>query len=186
MDHQDCRPKCQITPNPATRIHQLYYTTVADASDNPVEILAMSTDDGRLLFYNTNTYQYDGSSEALTSDMPSCKALGQIGGAPLGLRGRIKDFEILRPPKSHFLVIVTGGSDGAIRLWMCREAALQKKSSQSQRTSMKDVNQSTDNGTGTATCHTPPTLVDTPQIGELLATYEAGNRILCLRAFIMS
>ena len=160
--------------------------TISNDGDNPFEILAMSTDDGRLLFYNTGIYQFDGTPEAGISGIPSCKALGQIGGALLDLRGRIKDFELLRLPDSQLLIIVTGGSDGAIRFWICREAAFQEQPLQNHRPSIGAANQGTVNGNGTTIPDSLSTLVDTPQLGALLATYEAGNRILCLSAFIMS
>jgi len=173
---EDCTPKAIIKPTPRTKIHQIHY--VLDINS---DILSVSTEDGRVLFYSTSTAQQvdvslgstngngkeDHGSMANQSDLPSCSLLGQLGGIAVGLTGRIKDFAILpiaNPesdpiPCSTFLV-VTVGSDGVVRVW-----ALKKTEWTAEDLGQKDTIR---------------------QIGRLIGAYETGNRITCMKAFIMT
>ena len=110
--------------------------------------------------------------------MPLCTSIGQLGGAAESVTSRIKDFEILRLPSSQSLVVVTGSSDGAIRLWMLDDAEITDSS-----LSMDNDIHESENADAA-----PPSNdgAMTTQVGSLLGTYEAGNRITCLRAFVMS
>lgn len=159
-------------------------------------ILAVSTEDGRILFYFTGS-----GTDAETTDpsskqrIPLCVAIGQIGGAAEGLTGRIKDFEIIKPPESRSLLVVTGSSDGAIRLWLLDEAELTDGKSVS-ITSLRDEEGDLPIGMSNGSSNDAKDVMAangavaqfgaTTQVGTLLGTYEAGNRITCLKAFIMS
>lgn len=78
---------------------------------------------------------------------------------------------------SKSLTIVTGSSDGAIRLWRIDKADFSKArlplksnpTSNSSNTVWNDASADSRN-----------------QFGQLIGTYETGNRITCLKAFIMS
>ena len=113
-----------------------------------------------------------------------CKAVGQIGGVAAGFAGRIKDFEILRLPRSRNLLVVTGSSDGAIRLWEIDQADLQARLA-TQKGSLETGKSSQTNGTAADTENPSEELPSIKQVGSHLGTYEAGNRITCLKAFIM-
>lgn len=160
--------------------------TLSGDSDVSKEVLAVSTEDGRLLFYSTASAAKSALKvSAIKSGIPECKALGQLGGATEGLTGRIKDFDILKSPDSQSLLIVAGSSDGAVRLWTVEEADLEENLSDHEDSSETEV----DGPANSKTMSAKEVATDVPtvkQIGRLLGTYEAGNRITCLKAFVMS
>ena len=139
----------------------------------------MSTEDGRVIFYSTSIEDNPTSDdEEPTNSIPDCEVIAQLGGAGMGMSTRIKDFEILRRPgsegeseESNDIVVVTGSSDGAIRVWAVTAGEL---SVGRQLTAGKV----SDPEKGTATA--------IKQIGRLQGTYETRNRITCLKAFVMS
>jgi protein MAK11 len=95
--------------------------------------------------------------EGKETPLPSAKLIAHLGGKEAGLTGRIKDFTVVQPHGMDIERIIVGGSsDGTIRLW---------------RISLADL-KSHDQATS-------------KQIGDFLGTYETGNRITCLTAFVM-
>ena len=155
-------------------------------NDEQSNVLAVSTEDGRILFYSTVSTEIALKKEDASSAIPNVQAIGQIGGNSDDLKGRIKDFKILNLPvvegSTENLLVVAGSSDGTIRLWMLDPASLFIEN-----TSLaKSSNSSPDdlpNGEGKTNIPKSPSI---PQIGQLLGTYETGNRITCLEAFVMS
>ena len=148
-------------------------------------MLATSTEDGRVLFYSaTPLVDLETRRPAEESGIPVCEALCQLGGAAEGLTGRIKDFEVLRPPQSENQTIVTGSSDGAIRIWQIDKADLISKSA-AQEDDPKTGNAHAVNGEAVISEQVPGKSPKIKQVGQLLGTYEAGNRITCLKAFVM-
>lgn len=127
-------------------------------------MLAVSTEDGRVVFYSTEVLQTPEENEE--SAIPYATPLAQVGGKQAGLPGRIKDFEILslaeqaKEYRDDFLV-VTGNSDGIVRIWKIGENDIVL------------LEQSEDKNDTTR------------QVGKLLSSYETGNRITCLASFIM-
>lgn len=103
----DSKPKAIVKPSPTTKIHQLRMHRVRE--DN---VLAMSTEDGRILFFGIDGFLEPDDTKTL----PPCPCLAELGGKAAGVEGRIKDFEILQLEPSSLLV-VTASSDGAVRLW---------------------------------------------------------------------
>ena len=147
-----------------------------DDDDETKDLLAVSTEDGRIVFYDTtDVIETQITKPASNPEIPNSKALCQLGGAAEGLTGRVKDFEILKPLDSDDFLIVTGSSDGAVRLWAVDGSELVGEPSVS-----RDLN---DGGKASENAIKLP---GTRQIGLLLGTYEAGNRITCLKAFVMS
>ncbi|PPJ59030.1 hypothetical protein CBER1_01705 [Cercospora berteroae] len=106
----DSKPKAIIKPNRPTKVHQMRFVTTQGGSN----VLALSTEDGRILLYNIASAE--DSAEA--SKLPRLQCVAQLGGEAAGVSGRIKDFEALTLPGADAsIVFVTAGSDGAIRLW---------------------------------------------------------------------
>lgn len=99
----------------------------------------------------------------------------QLGGATEGLIGRVKDFEVLCVLQTGNFVIVTASSDGSIRLWAVSHLDLLKVASDF-------VAPNFERPTKDEKLSKP----ETSQIGQILGTYEAGNRITCLVAFLMN
>jgi protein MAK11 len=150
----DSKPKCKVVPEPKTKIHELCYVQVGDEED--VQVLAVSTEDGRILFYSTRPADLMAAKGKETT-LASAKLIAQLGGKDVRLSGRIKDFSILNNGEGSIkdLIVLTAGSDGTIRIW--KLAAIDLSSN-----------------VGKA-----------KQVGELLGTYETPNRITCMETFIM-
>jgi len=150
----DCVPKCRVMGAVKTKVHQFGY--VETDGEGEETVLAVSTEDGRVMFFSTATEDLEKPAEGKT--LPVAKLVGQLGGKEAGVTGRIKDFTVLpvvdEEGKKTFFV-VTAGSDGRIRLW---------------RLGATDLS-----GMG----KTPK------QVGTLLGSYETQNRITCLEAFVM-
>jgi protein MAK11 len=153
----DSKPKCKVVPEPRTKIHELCYVQTGEEED--VQLMAVSTEDGRVLFSSTRPADLitAPSSEGKEAPVPSAKLVAQLGGKEVKLSGRIKDFSILGVGEgaAKDFIIVAAGSDGALRLW---------------KVASKDLASHKEK---------------TKQVGELLGTYETGNRITCLKAFVM-
>ncbi|SMR57509.1 unnamed protein product [Zymoseptoria tritici ST99CH_3D1] len=149
----DSKPKAVIRPSPSSKIHQMRFLPTTEGEPS---VLALSTEDGRILFYDL-----EGSAEAAdASKLPLASCIAQLGGANAGISGRVKDFEILNlgtAGSEEALVFVTASSDGAVRLWNVLRSQL-KTGSESE---------------------------EPAQVGQLIATHETGNRITCLGAFLL-
>ncbi|KAI6794821.1 WD40 repeat-like protein [Hortaea werneckii] len=106
----DSKPKAVVKPFPPTKLHQLRMVKLEEQ-----ELLAASTEDGRILFYRIN----EDHSEASEEKLPACPCVAQLGGREAGVSGRIKDFEIISSKDTHsaVAVVITASSDGAIRFW---------------------------------------------------------------------
>ncbi|KAF3389282.1 Protein MAK11 [Penicillium rolfsii] len=156
----DSTPRCRVLPSPRSKIHQMKYISLA-GDGHEKDLLAVSTEDGRVIFYSTTVLQ--DAEEGDDSTIPHATPVAQVGGKQAGLPGRIKDFEVLSLEEqaseiSNDFLLVTGNSDGVVRVW--------KISGKSLVPAKKSKNA-------------------VSQIGKLLTTYETGNRITCLAAFIM-
>lgn len=177
------KPKCRILPSPLTKVHQIHYMNLLGNDGETKDLLAVSTEDGRILFYDTTGVIETQVTEPVSkSEIPILREFCQLGGAVEGLTGRVKDFEILKPPGSEAFIIVTGSSDGAVRLWTIDESELLVEPSVSR--DLHDGASIANVGDGTApgiAMKAPPTR----QIGSLLGAYEAGNRVTCVKAFVM-
>jgi protein MAK11 len=171
----DSKARAVIRTSPPTKLHQV--RLLPRPAESGREVLAFSTEDGRVLFYDARTPAADAEADDNTTKttLPFCPCIAQLGGQAAGMSGRIKDFEIVSVPRSSdasnsgcSLLVVTGSSDGAVRIW--NQTFLD-------RTVPDDVNGSTS--------------VDefkdpaSKQVGTLIGTLETGNRITCLGAFVM-
>ncbi len=155
----DSKPRARITPSPRTKIHQMHYLP----SDVHPTILMVSTEDGRILLYNTEPEPTNTGSESEASEIeiPMSKLIAQIGGPAAGIVGRVKDFEVLPYLKSLFLV-VAGSSDGTVRFWSF------------------DVSDLIGNGDVSNVKG-----FTAREVATLLGSYSTGTRITCLKAFPM-
>jgi protein MAK11 len=170
----DSKPKCKAVPQPRntkqkwTKIHQLCYMQVDEAKD--IQILAVSTEDGRILFYSTRPADLEKILDETDKKpvVPSAKLIAILDAdlpsqtsdaKPTEPSTRIKDFAILPVTlgTSKAILIPTAKSDGTIQLFSL---------------SPKDLLPTTDSGTPR-------------QVGKLLGSTKTNNRITCLKAFVM-
>ncbi|KAF2474875.1 WD40 repeat-like protein [Lindgomyces ingoldianus] len=157
----DSKPKAKVMPTPRTKLHQMHYLP---GSSHP-NILAASTEDGRIMLYETSSTTPCPEKHDKQEDIPTCTLLGQLGGPAAGITGRVKDFSILPLPSDDAsFLFVTGSSDGSGRIWLLSAVDLQSNTKQSQ----------------------PQSGFTAKQVGKLLGTYSTGNRITCLESFIMT
>ncbi|KAM3069190.1 Protein mak11 [Clarireedia jacksonii] len=129
-------------------------------TEDDAQVLAVSTEDGRILFYSTEPADLEATkaTEGKSQPISSAKLIAQLGGKDTGITGRIKDFSVLYigEDSAKDLLIVTGSSDGAVRIWKL--------------SAKKDLSGGEDK---------------VKQAGKLIGTYETSNRITCLKAFVM-
>ncbi|KAK4124007.1 WD40 repeat-like protein [Parathielavia appendiculata] len=152
----DCVPRCRVMQDARMKVHEFCYVELGGERDETV--LAVSTEDGRVVFFSTAEEDLEAPPKDKT--LRVARLVGTLGGKEAGVEGRIKDFTVLpvedRERKRSFF-IVTGSSDGRIRLW---QVGAEDLSSSSTGESPK-------------------------QVGQLLGLYETQNRITCVAAFVM-
>ncbi|KAF2750026.1 WD40 repeat-like protein [Sporormia fimetaria CBS 119925] len=172
----DCKPRATIIPTPRTKIHQMAYLPAAGERT----VLALSTEDGRIMFYDTgNTVsapasQQQNGKEKDAQKIGSCVLISQLGGPAAGITSRIKDFSIIPIPSSESsttaekYLIVSACSDGSVRLWVVDSGdVLGRKKKEDKKEKMA-------------------TTFTTNQVGRLIGTYANATRITCLKAFVMT
>ena len=158
---EDSKPKFKALPSPLTKLHQMCYVNTTKTAVNQ---LAVSTEDGRILFYAADRPESikENIDTSEIDSIPSARLVAQLGGKEQGVAGRIKDFEIVpiwsESEQTTSFAVVTASSDGMIRIWHFEERAL-IEGSQSPK--------------------------PTAQIGKLIGKYDTGSRITCLKAFLM-
>ncbi|KAF1987698.1 WD40 repeat-like protein [Aulographum hederae CBS 113979] len=171
-------PKARIVPSLRTRIQQMHYLPTAAAEN----VIAVSTDDGRVLFYSTKEVEPAPEDEVIvvngkiskSKPLPFCKLLGEIGATTLESSGRIKDFEILPVPSDSDdsikqLIILTASSSGTVNIWLVETADLSLSGGADGESKPEE------DGVPT-----------TKQISRLLGVQGNGGRITCLKAFVMT
>ncbi|KAL9605147.1 MAG: hypothetical protein Q9219_000081 [cf. Caloplaca sp. 3 TL-2023] len=180
----DSKPKGIIITSPPSKIHRIRYIDLLSSGQPHSNVLAVSTEDGRVVFFSTKlTHRSETVASSDPHPIPTCRALGEIREGIGGSTSRTKDFEVLRvsrdgnPPVSTF--IVTGNSEGSIRVW---EIELSPKLEQMQS---RDDTAKASNGVNNDHKGSDIAQVIT-QVGWLLGEYQTGNRITCLKAFIMA
>jgi protein MAK11 len=146
------------------------YVSLDPSAEDGEELLALSTEDGRVIFYSTKRLQKAADDDE--SPIPYAEAVAELGGRTSGFPGRVKDFEILNVGEESAaqkgdLLVVTGNSEGVVRVWMLRAKDLIRN------TKEKPTSDDKSEGSGNL------------QVGKLLNVYETGNRITCLKAFVM-
>ncbi|KAI5283791.1 hypothetical protein KEM55_001358, partial [Ascosphaera atra] len=148
-----------VVPAPLTKVHAVKYISFG-SEEEPNDLLAVSTEDGRVLFYSTSETIPNGKGDDDDAALPAAKLVAQLAGKDAGQTTRVKAFEVLSlEDNPSTFIVVTCGSDGALRLWK-----LQRDEIESARSSKKD---------------------ETPRVGSLVGTYETNARVTCMVAFMM-
>lgn len=146
------------------------------------DVLAISTEDGRVLFYSTDPSSTDLHENAGDSEVEPLEPFAHFGGASDGLTGRIKDFEILRLPKSTSFLFITCCSDGAIRLWLVEQSEITPNDKDADDAIVPHTN-----GASKIALNEAAQDERSPRpVGRLIGLYESKHRITCLAAFLMS
>ncbi|KAL4873218.1 hypothetical protein BDV12DRAFT_160621 [Aspergillus spectabilis] len=159
----DSTPICRIVPGPRSKLHEIRYVSLGSSEEDD-ELFVVSTEDGRVIFYSAKNLRQPGEGD--DSSIPYAEPVAQLGGRAHGFPGRVKDFAILslkgQPGVTgDDFAVVTANSEGVVRVWRLLGSELRKAS--------------TKQSSGTVDIKT----------GKLLDSYETGNRITCLKAFVM-
>ena len=156
----DSKAKAVVKADRPTKVQQMRFLPADSGLGG--RTLAVSTEDGRVLFFDLSSLTED----VETANLPQCPLVAQLGGRASGIAGRIKDFEVLQAPASSTgeespLVIVTASSDGVVRIWDMLPSELSRDA-------------------GADAAKGAPV-----QVGHLMGTLETANRITCLGAFVL-
>ncbi|KAH6654089.1 WD40-repeat-containing domain protein [Truncatella angustata] len=159
----DGTPKCSVMPDQRTKVHEFIYTKLGQKEEDG-SILAVATEDGRIMFFSTKPEDLSertaASGDKKAPTLSVAKHIAQLGGKAAGVQGRIKDFSVLRASEDgDELFFVCGSSDGKIRVF---------------KTGITELNKAKQIGEK-----------EKKQVGKLLGTYGTENRITCLEAFVM-
>ena len=144
-------------------------------------IMALSTEDGRILFYDTDPVHRGTSPQ---TGIQTLALLAQLATPATTSRPRIKDFQMLPIPQSHptddetqkeeaqvRLLLIAGTSTGAISLHELSSAELVS----AHREAHASASGNAVNGVET----------EITKVGVCLGTYETGRRVVCLDGFVM-
>ncbi|KAG6028082.1 hypothetical protein E4U40_001171 [Claviceps sp. LM458 group G5] len=166
----DSVPKCRVMGGERRiKVHQFTYITIDE--DAGVSILAVATEDGRVVFFSTRTEHLappegsDKKESAKTDAIPIAKMVGFVGGPSDNITGRIKDILVLpSTANSGVLYLVGAGSEGSIRVWALLT---------------KNLVAAVSSGDSAAA------LGSEKPMGRLLGSCETQNRITCLAGYLM-
>ncbi|KAG6014171.1 hypothetical protein E4U43_006857 [Claviceps pusilla] len=158
-----------------TKVHQFSYITVDE--DDGLSLLAVATEDGRVVFFSTRAEHLSVPAEsgdskskndgAAATTLPVAKVVGFVGGPCENIAGRIKDILVLpSTANSGVIYLVGAGSEGSIRVWALSKAHLAAAASSG-----------ADSAAGEREHEKP--------MGRLLGSCETQNRITCLAGYLM-
>jgi len=163
---KDSQPKVRIETSGRSKIHMMRFVQVPKGllGQKTDEVLVLSTEDGRVLFYSITADELD-----------SPILLGTLGGRSMGMLGRVKDFVVMRVEGRIF--VITAGSDGVVRIFdLCGEGSgievaedeIEGGAGKRAKTEKGDQRQKGDR-----------------QVGKLVGMYETARRITCMTAMLM-
>ncbi|KAL9043503.1 MAG: hypothetical protein Q9214_003313 [Letrouitia sp. 1 TL-2023] len=185
----DSKPKARVILAPITKIHQIRYLSTAKDDKYRSTTLAISTEDGRIIFFSTGkTIRGETIEPKVGRAVPFCCVLGQVGGTREGVQSRIKDFEIITFSRTKqfpgSFLLVAGCSSGFIYIWMLAKNQIDERG----RETAGDPTIQLERGMAPSDMHDLNNLQcnEIPQLGRLLGSYDTGKRITCLKAFVKS
>ncbi|ROV98243.1 hypothetical protein VSDG_04375 [Cytospora chrysosperma] len=118
----DSKVRCRVMPDTRTKIHEFSYVKLDAGSE--ATALAVSTEDGRVLFYSTKVDDLENKDKKL----PQAKLLAQVGGKAAGVSGRVKDFRVVQAEDAPGVwYIASASSDGKLRVWEVTREDLEPK-----------------------------------------------------------
>ncbi|EPE06162.1 60s ribosome biogenesis protein [Ophiostoma piceae UAMH 11346] len=191
----DSLPRCKVLKDARTKTHDFQYLEVAgtksgqdgdETLDDVFSVLAVATEDGRILFCSTRDADLVPASAGSTDStaLPCARFIGQLGGKELDITDRVKAFKImpvLEPSDDgakglqKAWYVVSASSSGALRVWKLTDQELRDAWTNSDATSV-----AVSTSAATASKAAAP-----KQLGKLVGTYLTQDRITCVEAFVM-
>jgi protein MAK11 len=166
----DSRPKLRIETPPGYKVHMMRFVTVPQGllGQEGEELLAVSTEDGRVLFYDT----------AAPEDIDKPVLRGTLGGRNMGMPGRVKDFVVVNTEGRT--LVVTAGSDGVVRIFdLCGEGSGIEVGEEETEGGKKRVK------VEEKKAEEKKKEEGDRQVGRLVGVYETARRITCMGAMVM-
>ena len=157
-------------------------------TENQPDLLAISTEIGRIVIFSlsASSRQETGIQEDDEAVVPLCTALAQLGGHANDSKIRIKDFEVFDietapdlPPET---LVVAARSNGLIQLWTIGGSEIDRYATLEKATGHANGDVHITNG---AEVYSKEEEGSIPQVGRLVGSYETGNRLTCLKAFVL-
>ena len=195
----DCVPRVRIVVGGrgggrvggGVKIHQMRYFHSWKGGDGKGRCLAVSTEDGRIIFFSTAApREHDDKDEttapSLSPGIPLAAPTGEIGPSLTTAPSRIKDFKILSrhlQDGSHQYLLVAGSSDGSISIWQLDPSKFSVPPSSS---SSIPSSEATNGTNGTTTLNSSEAKAKPPQVGSLIGIYHTSGRITCLEAMAVT
>ena len=172
-------------PSPISKIHQIHYVPknhVTDGVDD-ISILALSTEDSRVLFFDTQNSELSGDG------IPNARLVAELSTESINGGSRIKDFCVLQT-SSDTKLLVTGSSDGKITVWRLDSGEFDGKASTKNVTCSENAEHDAGEPLSEENDDSIPSRGEDShnqpkRVGTLLGHYEIGNRITCLTAFLL-
>ncbi|KAI9167506.1 Protein MAK11 [Paramyrothecium foliicola] len=156
----DSVPKCRVMGAIKTKVHHIGYVALDD--DQKLSVLAVATEDGRVLFFSTQEEHLTKpeATEGKEAPLPIAKLVGSVGGKDAGVDGRIKTFAAIKSEADPDVLYVVGGSsDGKLRVFTMSIEGLKKACTKNKK--------------------------DNQVVGKLVGTNDTRNRITCMVAYLM-
>ena len=202
----DSKPKCKVVPEPKSKIHQLCFVELGD--EEAIQVLTMSTEDGRILFYSTGQGDLVTAPAVDSKDapLPSSRLIAQLGGKEAGNEDWSKhgkqawlkkwDAEI-KEGKQMSQEAKKSAQDKAEKraesAWVTGFSTRIKDFTilSSGKAASRDLFIPAASSDGTlriwkvSAKDLSPHTGKAKQVGTLLGTYETPNRITCMEAFVM-
>ncbi|KUI64567.1 Protein MAK11 [Cytospora mali] len=117
----DSKVRCRVMPDAKTKIHEFSYVKIDAESE--ATALAVSTEDGRILFFSTKVDDLEEGEK-----LSRAKLLAQLGGKAAGVSGRVKDFKVVQAEDAPGVwYIASASSDGKLRVWEVTREDLEPK-----------------------------------------------------------
>lgn len=132
----DSLPRCRVMGAERTKVHEIEYLKLG-GGEGDESLLAVSTEDGRVLFFSTRKEDLseEEGKDGNKAVLPNAKLVAQLGGKEAGVTSRIKDFKFLAvdgEDGERVWYVITGSSDGKLRVWKLEAKELEVKEEKKQ------------------------------------------------------
>jgi protein MAK11 len=140
----DSLPRCRVMGAERTKVHEIEYLKLG-GGEGDESLLAVSTEDGRVLFFSTRKEDLseEKGKDGNKAVLPNAKLVAQLGGKEAGVTSRIKDFKFLAvdgEDRERVWYVITGSSDGKLRVWKLEAKELEVKEEKQVGTLLGDYN----------------------------------------------
>lgn len=200
----ESKPRAHVvaTGRPS-RIHQMRYVVLPagvvsgkKGEEEGKEYLTISTDDGRVLFFDTKRIVGSEAKEDKEDDALICGLEGTLGGREMGMPGRVKDFVVMEVGEKVF--VITAGSDGSVRVWDLTQGGMEEvakgeekvekkveKKEEGKQKKKAKMDKKVEEKPDVEKKEEAAPVKGDKQVGRLVGIYQTARRITCMAAMTM-